>query len=516
MTIQPNLIVDSKPITFALTEASTGGKLILKGEMGRSGVPTENGRVYPREVWEKQIALLKRKLKSRAVLGTADHPDSGKTSLKEVSHVLTDLYVNDEGIVIGTAEILPTTEGKNLEAIIRAGCPVGVSSRGFGTTMKNERGEDVVQSDFQLITFDFVADPADPTAYPVVIAEGKEFKTKHIFEGKEFDMNDTTAAEDQKDQALAAKWASMLDKEMHGDEEEEKDPAEVKEDIMKKLGEIQVEMKEHVRKEVLSDPEIVKAKEVFESVKAIFGNPVALQESVDKSKDIKIETLSKELAKKDEIISALKEDIDQAGKLIKKLGFQTVLENNLKGFEDADIVISTIGDVTKFNSVAELTESVNFLKVKLTSKKNQQKKLLEQKERMLAAERQNEAKLQTHINTLTESLNKMMEAYNSQSLMLKAVDKLAGNPNARYIMSLIESANVRSEAEIDTIIKKASKSSLSVEDIDTVKARARMASRGALNNIPAHEEKFQKKTQLVNEDVGASVAEFNNLISGRK
>jgi hypothetical protein len=71
---------------------------------------------------------------------------------------------------------MDTPEGLKLRAIYAAGARVGVSSRGFGSTRKDNQGNDVVQDDFELLTFDFVAEPAAST-YPEAFTESAKKET---------------------------------------------------------------------------------------------------------------------------------------------------------------------------------------------------------------------------------------------------------------------------------------------------------------------------------------------------
>ncbi len=183
------------------TDASGVSRVMVRGEFGRADKATANKRLYPHSLWESQITRLKDKMGARKVLGELDHPDDGRTSLQRVSHVMTSLTL-DGDIVIGEAEILDTAKGRDLKAILSAGVPVGVSSRGYGSTKPNAKGEEGVQEDFNLVTFDFVAEPADSTAYPDVFFEGVEIPTASLVEA-------STAALDA-EQALAKKFGQMV------------------------------------------------------------------------------------------------------------------------------------------------------------------------------------------------------------------------------------------------------------------------------------------------------------------
>lgn len=96
----------------------------------------------------------------------------GKTMLQRAAALITEASIADDGRVLGAAEILDTPNGRTLAALIRHGVEIGVSSRGFGSTKPSESGdgEDVCE-DYNLKTWDFVADPAMKTAYPEIFNE---------------------------------------------------------------------------------------------------------------------------------------------------------------------------------------------------------------------------------------------------------------------------------------------------------------------------------------------------------
>jgi hypothetical protein len=170
------LLIDMLPVKLVLNE-SEGEKAIARGEFMRCDVMTENNRIYPSKVIQREIMRLQEDIKNRRVFGELDHPEDGKTRLSRVSHIITDLRM-EGNIVYGTAEILDTEAGLNLKAILQAGGEVGVSSRGFGTV--NEEG--VVNDDYQLITFDFVALPAIKSAYPKFFMEDLNMDIKELKE----------------------------------------------------------------------------------------------------------------------------------------------------------------------------------------------------------------------------------------------------------------------------------------------------------------------------------------------
>lgn len=101
--------------------------------------------------------------------GNCDHPDSSVVELKKVSHIIREAWM-EGNVCYGTVEILDTPMGKILQSLVESGVTLGISSRGVGST-KRDGDSQVVQDDFQLICWDFVAEPSTPGAF--MMAEGK-------------------------------------------------------------------------------------------------------------------------------------------------------------------------------------------------------------------------------------------------------------------------------------------------------------------------------------------------------
>jgi hypothetical protein len=154
-------------------------KTFLRGLFQHGGIRNGNGRVYPVPILEREINRNTDKIKNRNMLGELDHPTEGKIHLEKVSHCVTDLKMEQSGKVLGSVEVFDgldeeggTPKGRILGSLIRRGVRLGISSRGWGTTKENA-GVNEVQDDFKLITFDIVADPSTPEAYPSAVYEEK-------------------------------------------------------------------------------------------------------------------------------------------------------------------------------------------------------------------------------------------------------------------------------------------------------------------------------------------------------
>ena len=137
---------------------------MVKGILQRSGAENQNGRVYPREVLEREINKYQTLIKERRALGELDHPDSSVINLKNVSHNIKEVHWEGNDVV-GTVEILPTHSGNILKELLRAGILLGISSRGMGSTQPMKDNKLLVGEDFELIGWDFVSNPSTHGAF---------------------------------------------------------------------------------------------------------------------------------------------------------------------------------------------------------------------------------------------------------------------------------------------------------------------------------------------------------------
>ena len=161
---------------YIVEEAGNGKKnYSIKGIFMQSDVKNRNGRIYPKEILQKEVTRYNREFinKSRA-FGELGHPDGPTVNLERVSHMIKALYPEGNNF-IGEARVLDTPYGKIVKSLIDEGAKLGVSSRGMGT-LANVGGANVVKDDFYLATAaDIVADPSAPDAFVEGIMEGKEW-----------------------------------------------------------------------------------------------------------------------------------------------------------------------------------------------------------------------------------------------------------------------------------------------------------------------------------------------------
>lgn len=153
-----------------------GGKIIMKGILQKANTLNQNGRIYPKPILERELRNYQKFIKENRALGECDHPNESVVELKKVSHIIREAWM-DGDVVYGKVELLDTPCGKILQSLVESGVTLGISSRGVGST-KKEGDRQVVQDDFQLICWDFVAEPSTPGAF--MMAEGKKVNPKDL------------------------------------------------------------------------------------------------------------------------------------------------------------------------------------------------------------------------------------------------------------------------------------------------------------------------------------------------
>lgn len=168
---------------FEISESDTGSMYIV-GVFSSADVQNHNKRMYKKELLEREVTRLNEsKISKKCCFGELSHPSTPDINLDKVA-ILTlelDWKGND---VYGKAKVLDTPNGKIAKELIKEG-RLGISSRGLGTV--NEDG--FVNEDFNLLTYDLVSEPSNPSSWVNGIYEGREFdipKEPTIEEAKEY------------------------------------------------------------------------------------------------------------------------------------------------------------------------------------------------------------------------------------------------------------------------------------------------------------------------------------------
>ena len=160
-----------------ITEEKEGGKknFKIKGIFMQADIKNRNGRVYPMEVLNKEVARYNKEyVKENRAFGELGHPDGPTVNLERASHMITSLEPDGKNF-IGEAKIMSTPMGEIVKSLMDEGAKLGVSSRGMGS-LDQKGGASYVRDDFYLATAaDIVADPSAPNAFVEGIMEGKEW-----------------------------------------------------------------------------------------------------------------------------------------------------------------------------------------------------------------------------------------------------------------------------------------------------------------------------------------------------
>jgi hypothetical protein len=176
------------------------GLTVIRAKVQEADSINRNGRVYPRNILEREVARMNQELANRP--GTVNHPEGISADMRDIGLLWTNVWM-DGNDVMAEGVIIPTAAGKDLEEIIRAGVNVGISSRGFGSAKREKRGKDevlVIQEDFELVTFDAVSDPS------VFSARIKEIES--------FDIAQSSASDPAFIETLAAAVARAMENNM--------------------------------------------------------------------------------------------------------------------------------------------------------------------------------------------------------------------------------------------------------------------------------------------------------------
>ena len=417
----------------------------------------------------------------------------GKTSLKRVSHVITGLTIKPDGIVVGEAEILNTREGKNLKALIEANVQVAVSSRGFGSTAPSRgahEGEEV-QEDFVLKTYDFVADPAVKSAVPGIYTEDVDDPTLAKMFLDEFpEVAESIKGADG--EALTEESGKRveranLEKEV-AEKLTERFERKLKEALLEQRGEVETEIREIYE----GDPEIAGAKGILAVIAEMVGAYAATPDEqavrdAMKAKDLEMAeavaeaTKASEIAKRatfalhverkigghplaetirnmmkgrefssikevDETLKAVFDDLPNKEDIVTKEEAETRVENaDLRG--QIALLESKVEEMNvKAKKAVKLGQRIDEQRI---SELEEATSAIEELEAKLAEARADAVTAQSEANNSVVVINEELEA---ERLKVYKLEKVAGLPNGRELLGLMET--VQDRRVVDELVKK--------------------------------------------------------------
>ena len=176
-----------------LVEAKEDGSksYTIEGVFAQAEQKNRNGRIYPKMIMEKAVnKYAKEQVETKRAVGELNHPEGPTVNLDKVSHLITELKVEDKN-VMGKATILGTPMGEIVKGLLEGGVQLGVSTRGMGSLER--RGDAMyVKDDFMLNTIDIVQDPSAPGAFVNGIMEGVDWVWNNgIIEAQEIEKMET-------------------------------------------------------------------------------------------------------------------------------------------------------------------------------------------------------------------------------------------------------------------------------------------------------------------------------------
>ena len=155
--ISPQAILES--------EQTNNGRVIVSGVLQRANAKNQNGRVYPKDILAREVAQYSKiQVAENRALGELDHPESSIVNLQNVSHNIRKVWWKGDD-VMGQVEVLGTPAGNILKELLKAGIKLGISSRGLGSVKELGEGTVAVESDFELVCWDFVSNPSTHGAF---------------------------------------------------------------------------------------------------------------------------------------------------------------------------------------------------------------------------------------------------------------------------------------------------------------------------------------------------------------
>ena len=164
---------ENKQIIKEMRELDFSQDIILYAVLQKFDTPNKNGRIYPEMLLKRENEKYQTIIKKGGALNELNHPSSSLIDLDRVSHSILETFW-DGKMLMGKIKLftspgwrkmgIVSTKGDQAAMLIMNGATLGISSRGVGS-LKNVKGQNIVQEDFELVCFDLVSSPSTPGAY---------------------------------------------------------------------------------------------------------------------------------------------------------------------------------------------------------------------------------------------------------------------------------------------------------------------------------------------------------------
>jgi hypothetical protein len=165
--------VKNKNIITEMQNKDTDQDFILYAVLQKFDTPNKNGRIYPEQLLKRENNKYQEIIKNGSALNELNHPSSSLIDLDRVSHTIMETWWEGKTLM-GKIKLLlspgfkkmgiVSCKGDQAAMLLLNGVTLGISSRGVGS-LKQVKGQNVVQDDFELVCFDLVSSPSTPGAY---------------------------------------------------------------------------------------------------------------------------------------------------------------------------------------------------------------------------------------------------------------------------------------------------------------------------------------------------------------
>ena len=164
---------ENKQIIKEAMELDFSKDLILFAVLQKYDTPNKNGRIYPEAILKRENEKYQTLIRKGSALNELNHPSSSLIDLDRVSHSILETWW-DGKMLMGKIKLftspgwkkmgIVSTKGDQAAMLLMNGATLGISSRGVGS-LKQVKGENIVQEDYELVCFDLVSSPSTPGAY---------------------------------------------------------------------------------------------------------------------------------------------------------------------------------------------------------------------------------------------------------------------------------------------------------------------------------------------------------------
>ena len=193
-----NLIYESHDAEMyqEINESTGQKKYKIKGIFSTIGERNKNGRIYPRNIWEREVAKYQQVITEGTSnsLMELDHPPRTTVDMMESVARINKLWI-DGKYVMGEATLLDNPKANQLKTLIDNGILMAVSSRGVGKVNEG------IVTDFKLINYDLIPNQgqSDHLAQMRGITEG-------ILKDKEFFLTESGEIKESKEATITEKF----------------------------------------------------------------------------------------------------------------------------------------------------------------------------------------------------------------------------------------------------------------------------------------------------------------------